>query len=183
MPWRNTEHSFGLLSRALHWGMMLLVIGMLALGNRISNMEPGLANLWLYGLHKSLGIITLGLIVARIIWHRISPPPRPIGPPGSWAVRGALAAHLAFYVLLLAIPVSGWVASSATGIDVMIFDRWTLPAIAPVSEVWEKRGFAAHDVLTKALFALIMLHILGAFKREMDGDGTLTRMIRGRAKP
>jgi cytochrome b561 len=138
-----------------------------------------LANLWLYGLHKSLGLITLALVVARLVWHRISPPPAPIG--GGWAVRAAQGAHLAIYGLLLAIPVSGWVASSATGLDVMLFDRWTLPRIAPISAAWEDAGFAAHGVLTKVLMALLAVHAAGALKREMEGDGTLRRMIRGQS--
>ncbi len=176
----NTDASFGLISRFLHWTMALGVIFMLALGDRIADMQPDLSTLYLYGLHKSLGLVILTLAVLRLVWHRISPPPRPIGPPSAWGTFAARAAHALIYVLLITIPLSGWFASSATGIDVMMFDRWTLPAIAPVSELWEKRGFAVHGILTKALFGLILVHILGALKREIEGDGTLTRMISGK---
>ena len=168
------------MSRALHWLMAAGVLVMLALGSYLVRMEPGLANLWLYGLHKTIGTGLLALIILRLIWHRVSPPPRPIGPASAWATRGARAAHALFYVLLIAIPLSGWFASSATGIDVMLFDRWVIPPIAPVSELWEKRGFAVHGLLTKALFGLIFIHILAALKREIEGDGTLTRMISGK---
>lgn len=180
MAFRNSEDSFGLISRAFHWIMALGVVFMLALGNRISDLQPDLSTLYLYGLHKSLGILILSLAVARLIWHQFSPPPRPIGPANAWATRAARAAHVLIYVLLIGIPLSGWFASSATGIDVMLFDRWVLPPIAPVSEVWETRGFAVHGILTKALFGLIFVHMLGAMKREIDGDGTLTRMISGK---
>jgi cytochrome b561 len=179
MPWRNTANSFGLFSRLLHWTMALAVIAMLALGTVIANMQPDLSTLWLYGLHKTIGIIILSLVVIRLIWHRISPPPPPIGAASAWETRAARAAHVLFYILLIAIPLSGWFASSATGIDVMLFDRWVLPPIAPVSELWEKRGFAVHGVLTKALFGLIIIHVLAALKRQIEGDGTLTRMIKG----
>jgi cytochrome b561 len=87
MSLRNTPDSFGLVSRALHWTMALLVIAMLALGLRIEGMEPGLSNLWLYGLHKGIGIILLALVVLRLIWHRLSPPPAPLGPPDAWPQR------------------------------------------------------------------------------------------------
>ena len=179
MALRNTTESFGLISRVLHWTMAIGVIFMLALGNRLSDLKPDLSTLYLYGLHKSLGLTILALAVARLIWHRVSPPPLPIGPPAAWATWAARAAHVAIYALLILIPLSGWFASSATGIDVMLFDRWAIPAIAPVSELWEKRGFAVHGVLTKLLFGLILVHMLGALKREIDGDGTLTRMISG----
>jgi cytochrome b561 len=179
--WRNGPDRFGLISRLLHWSMALLIIGMLALGTRIADMQPALSNLWLYGLHKSLGLTALALVVIRLVWHVISPPPPPKSPPGTWELRAARAGHWALYALMLAIPVSGWVASSATGIDVMFADRWVLPAIAPVSEAWETRGFAVHGILTKLLFGLVTLHALAAIKHEMDGDGTLTRMLRGKS--
>ncbi len=180
MALRNGPGEFGLVTRVIHWGMMLLVIAQLALGNRIEEMAPGLANLWLYGLHKTLGFAILALILVRIGWHLASPPPQPLGPRDAafWAAR---VVHWAFYALLLAIPLSGWAGSSATGIDVMIADRWTVPPLVAASEAGEAFWFGVHSVLTKALFGLIVLHMLGALKREMEGDGTLTRMIRGRA--
>ena len=136
MALRNGPDEFGLVTRVLHWGMMLLVIAMLALGMRLQDMQPGLANLWLYSLHKTLGFLVLTLILARIGWHLASPPPRPIGPPGpaQWAAR---AAHWALYLLLIVIPLTGWAGSSATGIDVMIADRWTVPPLVAPSEAAE----------------------------------------------
>lgn len=179
MAWRNSATGFGLVTRALHWGMAALVIGMLVLGTRIAAMEPGLATLWLYSLHKSLGFLVLGLALLRLVWHRISPPPLPIGPVASWETRAARVVHGLIYLCLLAIPVTGWIASSATGIDVMILDRWTVPRIAPVSEAWETAFFAAHGVLTKALIGLLALHVGGALLRGIRQDGTIERMIGG----
>lgn len=176
---RNGPAEFGLVTRIIHWTMMLFIIGQLALGLRIADMEPGLANLWLYGLHKTVGFGILALVLVRIAWHLISPPPVPMGPRNAafWAAR---AAHWAIYGLVIAIPLTGWAGSSATGIDVMIADRWTVPPLVEASEDGEAWWFGLHDILTKLLMALITIHMLGAFKREMDGDGTLTRMIKGR---
>ncbi|WP_431298747.1 cytochrome b [Tabrizicola sp. BL-A-41-H6] len=181
MHWANTPDSFGRVTRLLHWTTALLVIVMLALGLRITDMEPGLANLWLYGLHKTLGLTVLGLVLLRIGWHIASPVPKPIGGPG-WERMAARAGHIAFYLLLLGIPLSGWAGSSATGIDVMFADRWVVPPIAPASEAGEAFWFGLHDIQTKLLIGLIIVHGLAALKREMAGDGTLARMIRGRAK-
>jgi cytochrome b561 len=180
MTWRNTADGFGLVSRAIHWLMAALLIALLALGTRIESMEPGLANLWLYSLHKSLGLTALALVIARLVWHRLSPPPTPIGPPRSWEVRAARAGHAALYLLMLVVPLSGWVASAATGIDVMLFDRWTLPRIAPVSPAWEDAGFTIHGIATKLLFGLVILHLVAALLRQARGDGTLRRMVLGR---
>lgn len=179
MGLRNTPDDFGLVTRVLHWITMLLVIGQLALGLRIADMEPGLANDWLYGLHKTIGFGVLSLIVARIVWHIASPPPHPIGPrgPAFWAAR---TAHWGFYLLLIAIPLAGWAGSSATGMEALIANHWSVPALVEASEEAETFWFRLHDILTKLLIGLITIHMLAAFQREMAGDGTLTRMIRGR---
>ena len=72
-----------------------------------------------------------------------------------------------------------WVASAATGLDVVIFNQITLPVIAPVSEAWENTGFFIHNSATKLLMALLVAHIAGAALRAFKGDGTLSRMIKG----
>ena len=182
MAWRNTPDSFGLASRLIHWAMAALILAQLALGLRLAAMQMSLANLWLFGLHKTLGLTALALVLLRILWHRISPPPPPLGPPAAWETRAAKAGHLALYTLMLAMPLTGWIASSATGIDVVFAERWVVPAIAPVSETIDRMGFAIHGLLGKALLALVLLHMAAAAKRGIEGDGTLRRMILGRAR-
>ncbi len=177
MARRNDPTHYGLVSRVIHWAMAVLILAMLVLGTKLSHLQPGLANLWLYGLHKTGGFIALTLIVLRLIWHRISPPPGPLG--GGWTRQVAIWAHRAIYGLIIAIPLSGWIASSATGLDVMFADTWVVPPIAPVSEAWEHWGFLAHRVLTRTLMAVLVLHVLGAARRAWQGDGTLRRMISG----
>jgi cytochrome b561 len=178
--WQNSATRFGWVSRALHWVMAALILGQLGLGTGIVRMQPALSNLWLYGLHKSLGMTVLALAVLRLIWHRITPPPPPLGPPDHWTNHLAQVSHALIYVLMLAVPITGWLGASASGIDSVIFDRWTLPAIAPVSEAWQDAGFALHGICTKALMALLFLHIVGAIRRGLAHDGTLSRMITGR---
>lgn len=177
--WRNDARHFGLISRMLHWAMAVLILFTLGLGTALGRMEPGLTNLWLYGLHKTIGLTLLALVILRLVWHRFSPPPRPIGPANAFPARLARLTHVLIYLLLLAIPLAGWIASSATGIDVMFADRWVVPAIAPVSEAWEDWGFFVHRTLTKLLLALLLLHVAGAAKRGFEHDGTLRRMILG----
>ena len=179
MVWRNTATGYGLTTRILHWSMVLLIAGMLILGTKIANMQPSLSTLYLYGVHKTFGFIVLALAVIRIIWHRISPPPLPIGNPKAIPNLLARTVHALIYICLIAIPISGWIASSATGLDVLMFETIKVPAIAPVSEAWEKTAFAAHSLLTKALMGLLAAHILGAMLRGVKQDGTIERMISG----
>ena len=180
MAFRNTSERFGFVTKTLHWVTVILVFAALVLGNRIAHMEVSLSALKLFGYHKTLGISVLALIVFRMLWHRITPPPHPIRSGIRWQDGLAKAVHRAFYVLLLAMPLTGWVASSATGIDTVVFGRWTLPVIAPVSERWEEIGFLIHGIIAKLLVATILLHIAGALYHALaKRDGTLRRMTTG----
>lgn len=172
----------GRTTRALHWLMAAGIIGTFALGLYIARMQVGLANLWLFGLHKTLGITLLALVLLRILWHRLSPPPGPLPGPPPWQMALARWTHGGLYLLMLAVPVSGWAYASATGLDVQIFGSIVLPPIAPVSEAWEDALLTAHFGLTLTLAALVALHVAGAVKRSaVDRDGTLSRMVTGRA--
>jgi cytochrome b561 len=173
----NDTARFGLLSRVIHWAMAALILGLLILGTRLNTMQPGLANLWLYGLHKTMGLTALALVLVRLIWHRISPPPAPLGPSKAWETRLAKGTHHLTYALLVLIPLAGWAYASATGLDIMFADRWVIPPIAPVSEAWENGAKLAHSVLTKLLMGVLVLHVAGALRRAAKGDGTLSRMI------
>ena len=74
------------------------------------------------------------------------------------------------------VPLSGWIGSGATGLDVHLFNRVPLPPLAPVSEAWEESAFAVHFVATKLLAACVVLHVAGAVIWK---DGTLGRMVWG----
>lgn len=177
---QNTPARFGRVTRALHWITAALILCQLPLGFYTARMQPGLANLWLFGLHKTLGLTALALVGLRILWHLVTPPPRPLGDPAAWENRLARTTHRCLYALMLALPLAGWVASSASGLDTLFLNRWAVPPIAPVSEAVETAGFALHRALAWAMLALVALHIARALRRGWSGDGTLSRMMRGR---
>jgi cytochrome b561 len=180
---RNDAARFGLVTRLLHWTTAVGVIATIPIGLRIANAEPSLALIPWFGVHKTIGASLLALVLLRLAWHRITPPPGPLPGGASWTDGLARWTHRAFYVLLLLVPLSGWTASSATGIDTMIFGRWTLPAIAPASPALEGAAFLVHRLLAYALAALVLLHVAGALRRAAKGDGTLRRMVTGRSHP
>jgi cytochrome b561 len=180
MSLQNGPDSFGLVTRVIHWMMAILILAMFALGLRLTSMEPGLSNLWLYALHKTVGFTLLVLVVLRIFWHLVSRPPAPIGPPGRMRLFVRIW-HGTLYALMLATPIAGWAGSSASGIDTVIFGSITLPPLVAANETSEFVWFILHEIFAKVLIAMAIVHMLGALKREMAGDGTLTRMLRGRA--
>jgi len=179
----NSADGFGWVSQGLHWLMAAAILAMLALGTVLVRMQPSLSTLWLFALHKSVGLTLLALVVIRLAWHRISPPPAPLpgrplrGLTPRAQLRLARGVHATLYALMLAVPLTGWIASAATGIDVVAWGV-TLPAIAPVSAGWEAAFFAAHGVLTKLLAALVLLHLAAAlWHAAVWRDGTLRRML------
>lgn len=176
----NTPTRIGLATRFLHWGMAITILGMLPFGHQLARLEPALSTLWLYGLHKSIGITVLAALLLRIFWHWLTPPPGPITQDKHTANRLAKGVHRAFYLLVLVVPLSGWIASSASGLDTILFNRVTLPAIAPTSPAIEDAGFFIHRWSARLLAAFLILHIAGALSRR---DGTLRRMVLGRAAP
>ncbi|MEJ1998654.1 MAG: cytochrome b [Maritimibacter sp.] len=179
MAARNSPAQFGWVTRLLHWLMALGMIFMLGFGLTLARMQPSLDTLWLYGLHKSIGICLLTLVLLRILWHRISPPPAPLGDQ-EWQLRAAHLGHALLYILMLAVPLVGWIASSASGISTVIFGTITLPRIAPVSTEVDHLFFTLHSWLNYLLIAVLTLHVAAALMHELvQRDGTLRRMLRG----
>jgi cytochrome b561 len=180
---RNGGDRIGLGTRVLHWMMAAGILATLPIGLWIANAQPSLAIIKWFGIHKTIGITLLVLAIVRLLWNWITPPPGPISGGPEWADWLARLTHRAFYVLLLLVPLSGWVGSSASGLDTVVFGRWTVPAIAPASPAIEEAAFAIHGVAALLLAALIVLHVAGAAKRALGGDGTLRRMITGTSHP
>lgn len=176
MALRNSPERFGAITRALHWLMAAGILGTSVLGIVILRLTPSLSNIWLYGLHKTIGIVLLTAVLLRILWHWTSPTPDPMQSHGAARARLARWAHRAMYLLMLIVPLIGWAGSAATGIDVVIFGRWTLPPLVPPSVAAAKGLMALHHWLAITLLALVGLHVAGALSRR---DGTLRRMIRG----
>ncbi len=179
MALRNGPDEFGLITRTLHWLMAALILAMVPLGLTLAWMKPGLSNLWLYGLHKTVGLTLLALVILRLVWHFLSPPPGPIGPPGP-ARMLAKVWHWTLYLLMIAVPVSGWAGSSASGIDTVFAGTFTVPPLVEPGETAEFVWFILHEIFAKTLAGMVIVHVLAAFRRQLAGDGTVTRMVRGR---
>lgn len=176
----NTAQGFGWVTRLIHWLMALAILGMLVFGWVMVRTPPSLAILWMYVWHKSIGLTLFGLVLVRLVWHRISPPPHPLPDAVHPALTGvARRAHRLLYLLMLAVPFSGWIGSAATGIEVSFYG-WSLPAIVAPSERLEALGFGLHRALAWTLAVVVALHVAGALHRHLIArDATLRRMWRG----
>ena len=170
---------------ALHWIIAFLIIGMIWLGWNMET-EDGKPIEWLYQLHKSVGISILILTVARILWRVKNPEPdlpSDIKPPERFLAAGT---QFTFYVLMLAMPLTGWllVSTSSTGIATVLFGQVGWPHIPYARALL---GGVGHDVmefihskLAWVLIVLLVLHVIGALKHEFSGqEGVLKRMWPG----
>jgi cytochrome b561 len=132
----------------------------------------------LYFWHASLGLLVLFLVLVRIIWRFITPVPKHPATMPRLAGRAAAGLHFLFYILLVALPLSGWLASSAEGAPVSFFGVATLPAWtlqaspaantggADAGEGGEEFFEEAHEVLGNVLLLLVVLHALAAAGRR-----------------
>jgi len=176
MNWRNTNDSFGLIAKSLHWGLAVVIIGLIAFGMYLANARISVSQLHLYGWHKALGLLAFTFIILRVIWRILSPKPIPIDPE-NWQAKLANNIHWILYLLMVLMPLSGWIASSAAGFPMSFFGLFPLPAIAPTSERLEGFFFAVHGIAGKLLILSLLLHLAGALQRQfVKHDGTMGRM-------
>jgi cytochrome b561 len=163
---------------ALHWTIAVLVIVNLTIGLLHDSLLRGALP-----LHKSIGMLVLALSLVRLLWrftHR--PPPLP-ATVQRWEKGLAHAVHWLLYALMILIPLSGWVFTSASPkrhpLD--FFGLFPLPMF-PVTQDRDISHMVAerHEQLAWLMIALILLHVGAALKhRFVDRDRTLDRMLPG----
>lgn len=182
MPARNTAVRYGFVAQGLHWVIVGLVIVQVTLGKLADDLPLGLDKLALLARHKSVGITILGLAVIRLAWRLIDRPPPP-PPMPRWQFFTSRLTHAAFYVLLFAMPLSGWLMSSASNYPVSWFGFVQLPDfVAPDPDLKDLLE-DVHETLAKTLIVLAILHTAAALKHQfIDRDGLLMRMLPWRTR-
>jgi cytochrome b561 len=164
-------------ARVLHWVIGLLIIALIGIGLYMSDLPPSDAKWQLYANHKSIGMIVLFLVGARIIWRGLHQPPAPLSTHAKWERILAKATHILLYVGMVVMPVSGYLMSTLGGHPVAIFGLG-VPALAAPDKLWGSVMHDLHEVGGNILIAAILLHVAGAIKHQMiDRDGTLKRML------
>jgi cytochrome b561/polyisoprenoid-binding protein YceI len=188
----------------LHWAIAFAILFNIALGFWMHiTAEHGGASAAVFEafqLHKSVGLTVLALSLMRLGWrltHR--PPPLPAHMPG-WEKAAALGTHWAFYVLMIALPLSGWIyvsagwsheAERAFNVPTIYFGLFQVPHLFALAEQSNAAradaadaAFTAHWVLAYIAIALAALHVGAALKHQFfDRDETLAHMVPGLKAP
>lgn len=179
MSWKNSTERWGPVSQLLHWLIVLLVLVLAIVGLTMGELPKTPSNFWVYTLHKSVGITVLALVLVRIAWRLHAGTPRPVPGTPTWQARIASLTHLLLYALLLAMPLSGWLYDSASGLRPF---RWfglvEMPKLSAPNEGLSALSNDVHEVLFWVLVALVALHAAAAFHHHLfRHDATLTRML------
>jgi cytochrome b561 len=152
---------YNAISQSLHWITAILVLATLPIAWVMINMAPN--NPWvgtLFMIHKSPGVTIFAVVAFRILWRGLNPaPPLPwtLDPWEAWAAR---ISHVLLYLILLAMPISGYIYSAASNHPVKYFGLFTLPLLPEDKPLAEAAG-EVHEALSWAVYALVGLHILG----------------------
>lgn len=171
---------FTLIAKVLHWavaGMIVLQFVLAKLAERAEESDSALRELALLANHKSVGITILALAIMRLIWRKKNAPPAlPISVP-SWQTTASQISHWSLYVLIIALPITGWLMSSASAYSVSWFNLVQLPDFVPPNPELKETFEAIHETLAKILFMIASVHILAAIKHAViDKDGVLRRI-------
>ena len=162
-----------------HWLIALLIIGTFSLGWVMSDM-PGISptKLKYYSWHKWSGVTILGLAALRLLWRlKNSAPAYPAAMP-AWQKGAAHGLHGLLYVLMFAVPLSGYFYTLSAGYPVVYFGLVELPVLIGADPALKPVLGALHYWLNMGLLGAVALHVAAALKHQfIDRDGVLKRML------
>lgn len=178
IPIRNTDKAYGLVSQLFHWLIVALILFQYTWAWRIDNVEGFRARLELVTQHKTIGMAVLGLAVVRLIWRLFNRPPPLPGHMARWERIGAHAGHWLLYGLIFAMPLSGWLYSSAAGLGDYWWGPVNFPSLVDSNESLEDIMARVHQVLGISLGVVAIGHALAALRHHFWlKDDVLKRML------
>jgi cytochrome b561 len=165
-------------ARLLHWLMAALLIGLLALGFYMSDLPLSPEKLQLYAWHKWAGVTAFILLAIRLLWRATHRPPALPASMSAAAQRMAHLGHLALYALMIAIPLSGWLMSSAKGFQTVYFGVLPIPDLLAKNPELGELLATLHGGLNLLLVLTVLGHAAAALKHHfVDRDDVLRRML------
>ncbi|CAE6887964.1 putative cytochrome b561 [Pseudomonas marincola] len=179
MQWRNSPTRYGFVSVSLHWLVALVVFGLFALGYWMVGLDY--YSSWYTkapDIHKSVGLILFAVMVLRVIWRWVSPPPGHLASHGPLTQKATRFGHAFLYLGLFVLMISGYLISTAEGRGIPVFGWFEVPATLTSIPNQEDIAGLVHEYLAWALVIFAGVHGLAALKHHfIDRDTTLTRML------
>ncbi len=186
-----TRNRYATIAIVLHWLIASAIIVQILLAWRMQDLMTPLG-FALTQLHKSVGISILLLSLARLGWRLANPPPPEPQGLATWELWLSKIVHIALYVIMIGMPLTGWLMVSASKIEIptLLFGVVPWPhlpvaGLAPATKVmWHKIGQNSHELLAFGAYLLVVLHVAGALKHQLfDRDMPLLSRMAPGAKP
>jgi cytochrome b561 len=177
----NREDGYGAIALLFHWSMALLVFGLAALGLYMVTLPDvgfNTKKIVLVLLHKEFGVLAFVLLATRLSWRVTQILPRLVESIPDWQKVAARFVHLSFYALLIALPMTGYLMSSAAGIPVSFFGFFMLPDLVHRDGDLFQRYGTIHQWLAYVLILLVFVHAGAALRHHfVSKDDTLRKML------
>lgn len=177
MMWRNSYSAYGAIAKLIHWLIFILVLIMLMIGFLMGSISDKAFRGEIIQIHKMTGLFILCLMILRAIWASFNPKPvLPLGTP-RWEILAERTVHFLLYLVLIAMPIVGWVSSVAAGHPPKLFNlTFNLPV--PKNEILSDIGFQAHGLIAFMIIFLVSIHVIAAFYHYfVKKDNILQRML------
>jgi cytochrome b561 len=177
----NDKNAWGALTKLFHWVMAALILVQIPLGLAAVNWPLSPTKISLFFWHKSTGVLLLALVVLRVAWRLANRVPDLPPDTPAWERAAAHASHFLLYMLLFALPVTGWVVQSASNIPFRAFYLFPLPPIVGPDKALADQFKEVHEWLFVLLAFVLAVHVGAALRHHyLKRDAVLVRMLPGR---
>lgn len=168
------------IAKTFHWLVFVLMSGAFVVGFYMGDLPLSPTKLQLVSWHKWCGVTIFFLVLLRLTWRLMNPPPLQTATMPQWQVQASEIVHRLLYLLMLAMPLSGWLMSSAKGVPTVWLGLIQLPDLLEKNKPLGKALEEVHETIGYMILTLVTLHVLAALKHHfIDRDNVLARMLPG----
>lgn len=177
MTLRNSTSTYGGVTKLLHWLVFILVVVLLIVGFTVEDIGDKAIRSNILNVHKLTGLTVLFLMLLRALWALTNPKPALPSDTPHWQRIAERIVHVSLYLALIAMPVSGWVMTSAAGKPPHFFN-WILALPVPQNKPLSDYAWLTHEVLSLVIIILVSIHVAAAlYHFFIKKDNIMQRML------
>lgn len=170
------QYSFAV--KFMHWLMAITLISLLVVGYHMTTLEDGPYKILVYELHKAFGALVLFFLLLRVIIMRLTQAPPPLS--SGLQLRLSQLINLAFYLLMLAMPLSGILMTQSNGQGISFFGLFELPTLVTESVALADTAHTSHEFIAYLFWLLLSIHIMSALYHHFILNKPILRRISGK---